>query len=137
MGTNLMPFRSNYLGFNDLFSNLDRFINSGFATPKYPFYDITATDDGAKIEVAAAGFTKEQLEVSFNKDTRQLTISGTSKQDKKDKMFSSMAARSFTKTFVLDHSYEVDNVVHENGVVTVNLKKEKAKEDSVIKYLIN
>ena len=127
---------SRFLGFNHLFSDIDNFLSSN-PTP-YPFFDIIKSDEGKRIEIAVAGFDKKDIDVSFNKTNRTLTIKASKTDENKlSKVYSSIASRSFMKTFVLDNDLEVKDAKVDKGILSIDLLESPKKEEEIRKITLN
>lgn len=112
------------LGFEQTRSLIDR--AAKIAAEGYPPYNVEAIgDDGVRISLAVAGFSPDQLSVTV--EGRQLTISGrrdaeTSAPDGAY-LHRGIAARGFTRAFVLADGMEVEGATVEHGLLHVDLKQ--------------
>jgi len=105
------------------------------AAESYPPYNVEEFDDGrVRITLAVAGFSPNQLFVSV--DASQLTVAGKRDEPKgvsggaEDKAFlhRGIAARAFSRTFVLAEGMEVEGAVLEHGLLHVDVvRPEPAK----------
>jgi HSP20 family molecular chaperone IbpA len=114
------------LGFEEIERLIER-AGKG-ATDGYPPYNIeriAANDHDAGIEtlritLAVAGFTREQLEISL--EDKQLTIRGRQEDDKaREYLHRGIAARQFSRTFVLADGIEVKSADLTNGLLSIDL----------------
>lgn len=68
------------LGADDFFRNFDEMINRhpapGSGNKKYPPFNIRRRENEYMIELALAGFSREEITVSLDKDTNVLVITG-------------------------------------------------------------
>ena len=120
----LTPFYRSTVGFDRLFSLLDRATPDGSAG--YPPYNIEriARQDGQperlRITLAVAGFTRDQLDVTVEES--QLVIRGR-QQDHKEHhyLYRGIAARQFQRTFVLAEGMEVLSADLKNGLLLIDL----------------
>jgi molecular chaperone IbpA len=114
------PFSKKFLPFESLLDTSN----------KYPKYNIFEDEQGYKIEVAVAGFTKDQLEVSIENDI--LSIDGKKKVEDVDNSkkyyYKGIAERSFSLKFRNSKDSEVKDVKLENGILTISFKTKKAEE---------
>lgn len=111
--------------FNQVFSGQDLFPIS--RQEGYPPYNAWADPDGThKIEIAVAGFTKDELTVDF--DGRTLSITGEKKEVTEDTdkrwLYRGLAKRKFVRQFDVRGSFSVDSANLKNGVLTISLKDE-------------
>ena len=112
------------LGFEEIERLIDRAgKGSGDGYPPYNIERISAADGGVerlRITLAVAGFTRDQIEVTV--EDKQLTIRGK-QQDAKDReyLYRGIAARQFSRTFILAEGIEVRSADLSNGLLEVDL----------------
>jgi molecular chaperone IbpA len=104
----------------------DRYFNSSFPqNGNYPPHNIVKySDDSYAIEVAVAGFTKEEINVSVDQD--QLTISGVQKnvdETIKEYLHRGLAARDFEQTFTLAEYMEVRGAEVKDGMLKIEIHR--------------
>ena len=122
----LTPFYRSTVGFDRLFSLLDRATLDG--SPGYPPYNIERTGDNSyRITVAVSGFSQGELSIVAKENT--LTIKGekTANENAKDKaevLYRGIAARAFERVFQLADYVVVKNASLENGLLHVDLVRE-------------
>lgn len=88
----------------------------------YPPYNVEALgEDGVRISLAVAGFRSEQLSVTV--EDRQLTVTGRKGADGDERAFlhRGIAARNFTRTFVLADGMEVQAATVEHGLLHIEV----------------
>ena len=116
------------LGFEDMERLIDRVGKGGDGYPPYNIERITAPANGAdaepadrlRITLAVAGFQRDQLEIVL--EDNQLTIRGRQEDDKtRDYIHRGIAARQFSRTFVLADGIEVKSADLGNGLLSVDL----------------
>ena len=115
------------LGFEEIERLIDR-AGKG-ASDGYPPYNIEriARDDGRaellRITLAVAGFTRDQIEITL--EDKQLTIRGKQQDDDKSReyLYRGIAARQFTRTFVLADGIEVKSADLSNGLLSIDLHR--------------
>lgn len=92
--------------------------------PSYPPYNlIQYTPDYFAMEFAVAGFTKDQLDVTVEKNV--LVIKGEQEEEAGDipYLHKGIAARKFLRKFQLPEHMEVTDPKLENGILTIDLVK--------------
>jgi len=106
----------------------DRYFNIPNPTSSnYPPHNIVKySDDTYAIEVAVAGFTKEEISVSIDQD--QLTIRGIKDRPNIDTgqieyLHRGLAARDFEQTFTLAEYMEVRGAKVENGMLQIDIQR--------------
>jgi molecular chaperone IbpA len=119
----LVPIQRFAVGFDQLFNDMDRLMNTQQSNSTYPPYNIVRIDtDNFIIEIAVAGFSEEELDVSV--DQGQLIVSGaTIDTDDRSYLHKGIGKRNFTRTFRLDHFIEVSGAAIKNGLLIVNLTR--------------
>lgn len=129
-GTELLPFAARTVGFDQLFNVLDSLKMSDI--PKYPPYNIVKTsEDDYQVVVAVAGLSKDVIKVEHDK--QELIISHTIVDTEKTEnepvfIHKGLAARDFSLRFKLAADVEVIDAVHDNGLLTVNLRHINTKD---------
>jgi HSP20 family molecular chaperone IbpA len=116
------------LGFDEIERILDRVgKSSGEGYPPYNIERLANGDGGEllRITLAVAGFTQDQLDVSV--EDSQLTISGKQEDEDDDDnhvyLHRGIAARQFSRTFVLADGIEVRNADLSNGLLSIDLER--------------
>jgi HSP20 family molecular chaperone IbpA len=112
------------LGFEQLERLLERTAKSG--NEGYPPFNIEQTSDYSyRITLAVAGFAEDDLSITV--EDRQLVIRGRQQDDSEGRVFlhRGIAARQFQRSFVLADGVEVGEAVMENGLLHVDLSREK------------
>ena len=91
----------------------------------YPPHNIVKySDDSYGIEVAVAGFSKEEVTVEVDQD--QLTIRGVKAQlneSQVEYLHRGLAARNFEQTFTLAEYMEVRGARVENGMLQIDIQR--------------
>lgn len=121
------------VGFDDLF-NMATSHNSS----SYPPYNILKEDETHyTIEVAVAGFTENDLEVTL--DGNKLSIVGKVEKDSEAKKFlyRGIANRNFSHTFTIADNVEVSDVSLEDGMLVISLEKYVPEEEKPKKLTIS
>ena len=111
----------NSIGINDDY--LDRFFNVSHTSNYPPFNLIQINNVESRLEVALAGFKKDDIKVftEFGK----LHVEGKKEKSEDDGEFvyKGLAQRSFTREWTLSDDTEVRSVSFDNGLLTVELGK--------------
>ena len=119
-------FGSPYLlGFEHLERLLERAART--AGDSYPPYNIEALDeDGIRITLAVAGFSKDELSVT--EEDRQLVVRGRQAEpNSKTFLHRGIAARQFLRSFVLADGIEVSAAALENGLLKIDLARKQVQ----------
>ena len=134
------------IGFEELFSEFDRMssyiISTKYYDDKYPIYNVIKTNNNEyRIEIAVAGFVKDELEIEVKDNLMTIHASkdydlatGLPKdEDKQNYLHKGIAGRSFKKQFKLSDYMEVKDAKLEEGMLVILLnqnipEKEKPKQ---------
>jgi HSP20 family molecular chaperone IbpA len=119
------------LGFEEMERLIDRVGKGGDGYPPYNIERISAgeaTANGAgqepfdrlRITLAVAGFKREQLEITL--EDNQLVIRGRQEEDKaRQYIHRGIAARQFSRSFVLAEGIEVRSADLKDGLLSIDL----------------
>lgn len=123
--TNFDTLRPTSVGFEELFRNLDR-INNSYTRNTFPPYNLISTgEDEFLIELAVAGFSKDDIEIETHNNV--LTVSGKSvtedESNSRRYMYRGIAGRSFKREFLLGDYVEVENADIVNGILRIQLRR--------------
>ena len=104
----------------------DRYFNSQFTNSNgnYPPHNIVKYDDTHYgIEVAVAGFSKEEITVEVDQD--QLTITGkkSTENESKEYLHRGLAARDFEQQFTLAEYMEVKGAQVKDGMLKIAIQR--------------
>ncbi len=111
------------IGFDRIFNDFEnRFQHS---TTNYPPYNVIKHDENSfEIEVAVAGFDREDITIEV--DQNQLVIKGqrTKDDDASKYVYRGLAARAFERSFTLAEHIIVGDAELTNGILSVKLTRE-------------
>ena len=113
----LAKVRKNMIGFDDWFTEFDQHFKN---TNNYPPYN-TLSNHEYRVEVALAGFKKEDLKVYTQEG--KLIIEGSKSGDEKNYMHKGLAQRAFTRTWALPDDLVVKSVNFEDGLLLVDIDR--------------
>lgn len=129
------PFSFNTIGFEELFKRLTD-MSPANTIAKYPPYNIRQVETNKYvIEMAVAGFSKNEIEIVMENNTLKVTGSVESK-DPTDYLYKGISDRPFTKTFALADSVEVKDANMVNGILKIWLDRLTPEENKVKKIEI-
>ncbi len=114
------------LGFEELDRLVERTAKAG--SDGYPPYNIEQTAENAyRITLAVAGFAEDDLAITL--EDRQLLIRGKQTDPAAERVFlhRGIAARQFSRSFVLAEGVEVTGAQLEHGLLNISLER-KAPE---------
>ena len=115
---NLFP-RSSFVGFDHLFSELE--FTAKHAQDHYPPHNIIQQDDqDYLIELAIAGFTKDEISVEV-KD-RTLTVTGEHISKGRKFIHRGISTKKFKRTFRLSEHVKVNGADIQDGILAIELQ---------------
>ena len=110
------------------FENLNRLVDfTRGETDSYPPYNIEKTGDGAyRIQMALAGFTRDEIDVTVQDNVLIIVGRGgeSADGDKREYLHRGIAKRAFERRFQLADTIKVTNAGYENGLLNVELVRE-------------
>jgi molecular chaperone IbpA len=107
-----------FIGWDKFFKDVELSHKNASNFPPYNLVKIT--DDSYLIELALAGFSIDDIEVSQEKN--MLTVKGEVESDGQEQyIHKGIATRNFTRTFALAEHIEVRHVTWQNGILSVSL----------------
>ncbi len=126
------------IGFDHLMDHLvSLHSNNNLTTNEYPPQDIIREgESNYKIELAVAGFKKDELSIQLKDNTLTIKGESNSKNSNGDYLHKNIARRSFSKDFTLAENIEVGDAEFEDGVLGVSLthnipEEQRPKEISI------
>ncbi len=122
----LTPLLRSSIGFDHINRLLDNSLGSNEAS--YPPYNIEkVSEDDYRITIALAGFSEDDLDVTINEGV--LIVSAKNNNDKEEEddsrfLHRGIAQRSFERRFRLAETIRVIDAALENGLLTIDLRRE-------------
>jgi molecular chaperone IbpA len=91
----------------------------------YPFHNVIKHGNNYTIEVACAGFKREELDVVT--DNGELIITGAKKVGviQGDFLHNGISSKSFEKRWILEPNMRVVGADYTDGIITVKVEKHK------------
>ncbi len=124
------------VGLDDIFNRLESMSTHNVT---YPPYNLIKSDDHHfEIEIALAGFGKDEIEVTT--ETNVLRVSSKSKEkDKREVHYlhNGLSKRAFQNSWQLGDDVKVCDVTFRDGLLTVKLEKIVPEHQRRISYDIN
>ncbi len=116
------PLYRSAIGFDRLANLIESAASNGNAG--YPPYNIEQLGDGDyRISMAVAGFTQEELELSFQENL--LTVKGNKQADtERNYLYQGIAERGFERRFQLADYVRVKGADLKNGLLHIDLVRE-------------
>ncbi len=118
------PLYRSTVGFDRLFDLLDQTTQVEPMTNWPPYNIEKAGEDQYLITMAIAGFSPDEVEITQKEN--QLVITGQKKGSEEGKQYlhRGIATRAFKQTFNLADHVKVTDASLENGLLTIDLKRE-------------
>lgn len=133
-GKDLFPFT---VGFDKTFDTLRTLAENGAKAVGYPPYNIKKIeDDKYVIEMAVAGFSQADIEVTL--EGNKLSISGDIKNatEESNYLYQGIANRGFNRTFTLGDKIEIKDAEIVNGMLRIWLENMVKAQDMVKKITV-
>lgn len=127
----LLPY---VFGIEDLF-NLPQTFKPQTVT--YPPHNIVQEGDNYRVEIAVAGFKRDELTVS--KEKRQLLVKGNIQRNESTETVyrhKGISTKSFDLSFTLAEHVVIDGVTFEDGILSINMHKVIPEEDKPVTFEI-
>ena len=124
-GPGFKDFDKFFVGFDDQINRMAKMHDDLTKNiPNYPPYNIKKTGDNTYvIELAVAGFAKQDIEIELA-DGKMLIKGNTQSQEEEENfLFKGIAGRNFIRTFALDDQIEVKDAAMLNGMLKIFLER--------------
>ena len=112
------------VGFDRVFDNLQRYVDNNVTSTGFPPYNIQKVGDyNYTIEMALAGFSKDDIEVEVADGT--LSVRSDKKEEPDDEFtyHRGISYRKFERKFTLADDLVVNGAKLENGMLTIDLER--------------
>ena len=119
-------FRPFSIGFDKLFDDMERL--SGHNDNFPPYNVIKSSDDSFLIELAVAGFNKDELSIEFKDKVLTVTGDNTVRQDL-EFVHKGISERSFKRAWTLGDHIKIEKASVVNGLLVISLLKEVPEEE--------
>lgn len=106
--------------------------------PSYPPYNIElVSEDQYRISMAVAGFSREELDIEFAKDTLRIAGRKTPVEAQRNWLHRGIAARDFEQRFQLADHVKVISASLDNGLLNIDLVREVPEAHKPRKIVID
>ena len=112
------------VGFDRMFDQLNRYVDNSVTSTGFPPYNIQKGGDNTyQIEMALAGFSKDDIEVEIADGT--LSVRSDKKEDAKDDFtyHRGISFRKFSRKWTLADDIVVQDAKMENGMLLIHLER--------------
>ncbi len=119
------PLTQTTLGFDRFFDEVEKLMSMDVqkTVSNFPPHNILKLDDSRYVvELAIAGFSKDEIEISVEEDT--LTVKGEKKEKETEAQYihRGIGTRSFTKTLTIADTIEVKGAEFKDGILRIGLE---------------
>ena len=118
------PLYRSSVGFDRLVSLLDQSARVESSTTWPPYNIEKMAEDTYRITMAVAGFSQDEIDLTQHDTTLQVAGQKAEQSDGREYLHRGLAARTFRQTFNLADHVKVTGASLENGLLTVDLKRE-------------
>lgn len=123
---NLETYTPYSIGFDETFKRLESIANNGSS---YPPYNVVDGDDGKTVlEIALAGFTNNDIEVTTQQHVLTVTANKSAQEKERKYQYKGISQKSFSRNWQMAEDVEVDSVDFRDGLLTVVLKELPEKQ---------
>ena len=122
--------RDTFLGFDQLFDTLSETPMDAARGTGYPPYNVIRKDDGHfLIEIAVAGFSKNDIDLTLEKGVLTVTGKKHTGQDKREYTHRGISQRGFERSFTIADTIKVIGADIVDGLLVVILENDIPEED--------
>lgn len=119
------PLHHSTLGFDRFFDEVEKMLNVDVTktVSNFPPHNIIKLDDSRYVvELAVAGFSKDEIDISV--DENVLTVKGVKdeKETTVEYLHKGIGTRSFTKTLTIADTIEVKGAEFKDGILRIGLE---------------
>jgi molecular chaperone IbpA len=123
--------RSHFIGFDHVWSEIER-LSEMSDNKLYPPHNVVKHDESTfSIELALAGYSRDNLEIEVKEGNALLVISGdnrVSENEDREYLHRGISGKKFTRTFRLSEHVVVDGADFVDGLLVINLRVEVPEE---------
>ena len=116
--------RPHTIGYDNIFENFnDMFENSGFQNTFPPYDIIKNSDTKYDIQIAIAGYSKEDIIIEVNDNTLSIKSVKNLEDDKVEILHRGIAKRYFERHFTIADDVKVKGAELKNGLLNISLER--------------
>jgi molecular chaperone IbpA len=122
--------RDTFLGFDQLFNTLTETNVTDARGVGYPPYNVIRKDDGHfLIEIAVAGFSKDDIDLTLEKGVLTVTGKKAGHTDTRDYTHRGISKRGFERSFTIADTIKVIGADIVDGLLVIILENDIPEED--------
>ena len=112
------------VGFDRVFDNLSKYVDNNVTSTGYPPYNIRKEGDyNYVIEMALAGFAREDLEIEVADGVLTIRSVKEKSDDDVSNIYRGISYRKFVRKFTIADDIVVNGAKMENGMLSVDLER--------------
>lgn len=116
-----------FLGFHDQLARWNSLSTMSKPQSFPPYNLIKINDDTYKVEIAIAGYSKEDIDITVERD--QLIVASKDLADSKSEViYQGIAQRQWRQKFILGEYMEVESATLKDGLLTINIIRNLPEE---------
>ena len=112
-----------FLGFHDQLARWTNLTKMSKPVSFPPYNLIKIDDDNYKVELAVAGYTKDDIDITVEKDLLIVSSKETTEDDDDIVVYQGIAQRQWKQQFILGEYMEVAGATLKDGLLTINVKR--------------
>ena len=117
----LRPFT---IVFDEIFETFETLSTSNTFSNSYPPYDIVKVDDYKyNVELAVAGFSKDDIQVDYADNTLTIESKKETKEEEDKFIHKGISKRYFKRSFTIADDVVVNGAELKDGLLTIELEK--------------
>ena len=116
--------RPHTIGYDNIFNHFNDMFEGSTLQTSYPPYDIIKHDDTKyDIQIALAGYTKEDINLELKENTLSIKSVRKNKNDKVEVIHRGIAKRYFERHFTIADDVKINCAELKNGLLIVSLER--------------
>ena len=116
-----------FLGFDEQIKRWNSLTTTKVAT--FPPYNLIKTDeDHYTVELAVAGYSKDDIEITVEKDLLTVKSTATDEKTTDEVLHQGIAKRQWTQKFVLGEWFSIKGATLTDGLLTIKVEREIPEE---------
>ena len=116
--------RPHTIGYDSIFDHFNNMFESSGLQTNYPPYDIIKQDDTKyDIQVALAGYSKEDITIEVKENTLSIKSVKQQEDDKVEVLHRGISKRYFERHFTIADDVKVNGAELKNGLLIVSLER--------------
>lgn len=117
-----------FLGFNDQLSRWNSLTKMSKPSSFPPYNLVKVDEDTYKVELAVAGYTKEDIDITVDRDQLVVASKETEEPTYSDFIYQGIAQRHWRQQFILGEYMEVTGATLKDGLLIITIEREIPEE---------